>query len=61
MSDDGVPELKASKLGRLSFVLLNLVRKEESGSILDENCLVLRAKYPIQDLHEEYSSAEYSQ
>ncbi|HUO42689.1 MAG TPA: hypothetical protein VMU35_06895 [Methylomirabilota bacterium] len=53
--------MKASKLGRLSFVLLNLVRKEESGSILDENCLVLRAKYPIQDLHEEYSSAEYSQ
>ncbi len=55
MSDDG--ESKSSKMARLSFILLNLIRKDEGPSEMEE---ILKAKYPLQGLDEEYSSREYA-
>jgi hypothetical protein len=49
-----VSEPKSSKLARLSFILLNLLRKDEKGSEFEDDWLILNAKYPIQRLHEEY-------
>ena len=60
MSDDGEPKVKSSKLARLSFALLNLVRRNGRACEFEEGRLVLQAKYPIQGLHDEYSSAEYA-
>jgi len=58
LSDDGEYS-NSSKMARLSFYLFyksgmikNLPNKNEKGSELEE---VISAKYPIQDLAEEYS------
>ncbi len=55
VSDDG--ESKSSKMARLSFILLNLIRKYEGPSEMEK---ILNAKYPLQRLDDEYSSREYA-
>jgi len=55
VSDDG--ESKSSKLARLSFILINFLRKDESWS---ETEAILNAKYPMQDLTEEYPPPQYA-
>ena len=55
VSDDG--ESKSSKMARLSFILLNLIRKDEGPSEMEK---ILNAKYPVQGLDDEYSSREYA-
>lgn len=55
VSDDG--ESKSSKLARLSLILLILLRKDEEWSGEEET---LNAKYPMQDLREEYSFPQYA-
>jgi len=54
VSDDG--ESKSSKMARLSFILLNLIGKDEGPSEMEK---ILNAKYPLQGLDEEYLSREY--
>jgi hypothetical protein len=55
VSNDG--ESKSSKMARLSFILLNLIRKDEGPSEVEE---ILKAKYPLQGLDAEYSCREYT-
>jgi len=55
VSNDG--ESKSSKMARLSFILLNLIKKDEGPSEVEE---MLKAKYPLQGLDEEYSCREYT-
>ena len=54
VSDDG--DSKSSKMARLSF-LINHARKEEDSSDIEE---ILRAKYPMQDLIDEYVPQGYA-
>ena len=53
-------EFKSSRLARLSFILLNLLRKEETWSELENTWLMLNAKYPMHGLIEECASPLYA-
>ena len=55
MSDDG--ESKSSKLARLSFILLTLIRKDEWWSEAEE---LLNAKYLLEGLDDVYYSSRES-
>ena len=54
VSDDG--ESKSSKLAHLSFILLNLLQKDDT---LSESESIIKAKYPVQDLAE-YPFPQYA-
>ena len=55
VSDDG--ESKSSKLARLSFILLTLIRKDEWWSEAEE---LLNAKYLLEGLDDVYYSSRES-
>lgn len=55
MSDDG--ESKSSKLARLSFILLTLIRKGDWWSEAEE---LLNAKYLLEGMDEVYYSSRES-
>ena len=55
MSDDG--ETKSSKLARLSFLLLSLFKRDRDLVDVEE---ILRTKYQLQGLEEEYTSPDYT-
>jgi len=55
VSDDG--ESQSSNFVRLSFILLNFLRKDEVWSQEDE---LLNAKYLLQGFDAEYSSLQYA-
>jgi len=55
VSDDG--ETKSSKLARLSFLLLSLFKRDRDLVDVEE---ILRTKYQLQGLEEEYTSPDYT-